>query len=128
MPGQPPAGDYARTYPVLRCPAMTLPPAPWKCAYQSNEHVFNGAGRYKQFQFDALRRASGLDLFLCGNGLMYTKDKYWFRIGTFGRWHAKGATGIAFCDGHTETRRIDAIPGDPNGYMQGWNTDFINPP
>jgi len=119
-------GDYVHVAPVLKCSGMPGVPASWKCGYQVNDHVFNGRAFFARKSFFAYGGRSQTNFFLCGTGQAYMHDKWSFRSGTFGSWH-DSATMAVFLDGHTESRRIKPIPGDANGYREGWNDVFMLP-
>jgi len=121
-----PAGLYTRYHPILKCPGMTADPATWKCGYQVNDHVYNGRRYWAQRSLFIWGNRGETALFLCGTGSAYFHDKWSYRTGGFGAWH-NGATSAVMLDGHTESRTIRPIPGDPNGYFEGWNSLFVNP-
>lgn len=122
----PVAGNYVRIAPVLDCPGMPNDPASWKCGYQVNDHVYNGRKFFTRRSLFSWGHRDETNFFLCGTGAVYFHDKWGFRTGGFGSWH-NDSTNAVFLDGHTENRRIRPIPGDANGYMQGWNDVFMLP-
>jgi prepilin-type N-terminal cleavage/methylation domain-containing protein/prepilin-type processing-associated H-X9-DG protein len=122
----PAGGNYVGANKLLACPAMSAGlPYSWKCGYQMNMHILGSVAWIDSTPLPRVLGPSETHLFTCGTGTLYTHDKWWFRTGWFGRWH-RGATTIAFCDGHVESRNLyERDPG--TGFYTGWDKRLVIP-